>query len=150
MLTPARFPFYITYITYIHDSHFTLHTLHTLHYMHILHFTEKNALIATFLGKKFRLEVVSLQYFEQIISFCAIIDYSNTQKESFVCVNFWKIYTKIFSLALLVVPVTNSTCALSFLRVQKLMDTNQNVKPFNTRNVFFLNGTFPKDFLGGL
>ena len=47
-------------------------------------------------GKQYRVEVVSLSYFEQIISFCAIIDYSNTQKESFVCANFLKIYTKIF------------------------------------------------------
>ena len=120
MLTPARFPFYITYITYIQDSHFTLHTLH---YMHILHFTEKNALIATFLGKKLDWRLFHSNILNKLSVFVQLSTTLIHRKSHLFALIFEKFTRKYFTLALLVVSVTNSTCALSFLRVQKLINS---------------------------
>ena len=52
----------------------------------ILILTGENACLATYFGQKLRMENVLLIYFEQIVSFCAII-YSNKNSLKLFCKN---------------------------------------------------------------
>ena len=101
-----------------------------------LNFTEENALIATFLGNNLEWRLFHSHFLNKVSVFVQLSTTLIHRKSHLFALIFEKFTRKYFTLALLVVPVRNSTCALSFLRLQKLINTNQNVKLFITMDVF--------------